>query len=190
MAKAPNRLPLFRAIWTFSALAIILTGVTFAALQSQTASLTGNTIESATADLRIGTSTSSFANTRVGFDFNGVVPGGAAVPSNGNTFYLKNYGSGTLAIKVGIATAPSNINNVDLSKVSMIFTRVDTGYSTTLSIKSMVDGYASGGVSLGDTIAGGAIATYTVKVSMASDAFNAASANISGVDLSFTGTGI
>jgi hypothetical protein len=182
--------PILRFLLVVGVAGSTLTGMTFAALQSQSASLTGNTIESATADLRIGTTNSSFSNTRVGFDFAGVVPGGAGVPASGNTFYLKNFGTTTLAIKVYISTAPSNLNNIDLNKVFMNFTRVDTGYTQSLSVKSMVDGYAGGGVSLGDTITGGTIAQYSVKVSMSADAFNGASANISGIDLQFIGTGV
>ena len=181
--------PLIRAVGVLGAVGVITTSATFAALQSQSATLTGNTIESATADLRIGTSTASFAASRTGFDFNGVIPGGAAMPASGNSFYLKNYGSANLAIKAAVTTAPSNLNNANLSKVYFDFTRVDTGATINLSLKSLVDGYATGGVRLNDTISGGAIAQYSVKVSMDADAFSGASAAISGIDLSFSGTG-
>ncbi len=182
--------PLARALIILSLVAIITTGASFAALQSQTASLTGNIIESTTADLRIGTSQSSFAASRAGFDFKDVVPGGSAVPADGNTFYLKNYGSANLALKVGIGTAPSNLNNVNLGKVFLVFSRVDTnGAEQTLSLKSLIDGYSSGGVSLNDVIAGGVIAQYKIRVSMDSDAFSGSGATISGIDLVFSGAG-
>ncbi len=189
--KTKQRLaPLFRTIAVLSLLIIILTGVTFAALQSQQAALTGNTIESATADLRIGTTTSSFTASKVGFDFNGIVPGGSAGPANGYDIYLKNFGSSNLSIKAAISTAPSNLNNIDLNKVFLEITRVDTGYVKSMSLKSLIDGFSSGAIAVNDIIAGGATTQYKLRVSMSSDAFSGSSATISGVDLVFTGVGV
>jgi len=190
--KMRNRSPQLKSLWIISLVAVLVTGVTFATLQSPAASLTGNTIESATADLRIGTSTSTFSTTRVGFDFPAIVPGGAAGPANGNTFYLKNYGTANLAIKAAVGpAAPSNINNMNLAKVYFHITRVDTpGTEQIVSLKSLVDNYTTGYVSLNDTINGGVIAQYTIKVSMDSDAYSGAGGSLSGIDLVFNGTGV
>ena len=59
----------------------------------------------------------------------GVVPGGVAMPTAGKTFYLQNFGTANLAIKVGISSTPSNTSNIDLTKVHLIFSRTDTGGS-------------------------------------------------------------
>ena len=181
-----------RSLAIMGAVGVITTGATFAALQSPNASLTGNIINSATADLRISTNGTTFTVPSVaGFTFDTVVPGGAAVPASGNTFYLKNYGSANLAIKVGISAAPSNVNNVDLSKVHLIFTRVDTsGSAVSLSLKSLTDSYAGGGTALGDTISAGSTATYSLKVSMDADALSGSAASITGINIAFIGTGV
>jgi len=190
--KMRNRSPQLKSLWIISLVAVLVTGVTLAALQSPAASLTGNTIESATADLRIGTSTSSFSTTRVGFDFPAIVPGGAPGPANGNTFYLKNYGTANLSIKAAIGpAAPSNINNMNLAKVYFHITRVDTpGTEQIVSLKSLVDSYATGYVGLNDIVNGGVMAQYTLKVSMDSDAYSGVGGSLSGIDLVFSGTGV
>lgn len=180
--------PLARAITVVSAVAVLATGVTFAALQSQSATLTGNSISTATADLRIGTSASTFSNTRTGFSFGNVIPGAPASPSDGNSFYLKNYGASPMALKVAINTVPTNTADVNLSKVYVVFSRVDTSATQKLSVASLVAANTSGGTALTDTLAGGAVAQYKTQVSIDEDAFSGQSATIGGIDLVFNGT--
>lgn len=180
--------PLFRAISVIASVAILVTGVTYAALQSQQATLTGNSISTGTADLRIGTSATSFAQSRTGFSFGNVVPGAAATPADGNSFYLKNYGTPALALKVGVSSVPVNTNNVDLSKTYVMLTRVDTGTSQKFSLAALVAGGTSAPLSMTDNLNGGATAQYKTQVSMDTDAFTGQSADITGIDLVFTGT--
>ncbi len=180
--------PIARAIIVVSAVAVLATGVTYAALQSQTATLTGNSISTATADLRIGTSASTFNNTRTGFNFANIVPGAVPSPTEGNSFYLKNYGTAPMALKVSIGTVPTNVSNVDLTKVYVVFTRVDTSASQKLSVASLVAGHTSGGSAVTDVLAGGAIAQFKTQVVMDDDAFTGQSATVDGIDLVFTGT--
>jgi len=182
--------PILRALGVVGAVVAITTGVTFASLQSQQAVLTGNSIQSASADLRIGTSTSSFANSRTGFTFKDLVPGGPAMPTDGNTFYLKNYGTATLTLKMSVPSAPTNTSGVDLTKVSILITRIDTGVTQTFSLQSLVDGYATGGSALTDSLSGGATAQYTLRASMAADAFSGASASLSTIDFVFSGSAV
>jgi hypothetical protein len=182
--------PIIRFLLVVGIAGSLLSGVTFAALQSSPATLTGNSIESATADLRISTNNSSFSGSSLGFNFSGVVPGGSGVPAGGNTFYLKNFGSTSLAIKVSIPGAPTSQGGVDLNKVFISLTRVDTNFTTTLSLQSLIDGYVTGGVSTGFNINSGVTLTFNLKATMSADAINGSSANISGIDLQFTGTGI
>ena len=126
-----------------------------------------------------------------GFAFDGVTPGGAAVSSGGDSFYLKNYGSANLAIKVAVSSNPSNVSNIDLTKVHLIFTRVDTsGSAVSLTLKSLIDSYAGGGMALGDTIIASTTASYSLRVSMDSDAISGSGgSSIAGINISFTGTG-
>ena len=175
--------PLLRAVGVLSTIGVMVTGVTFAALQSQQATLTGNTISSASADLRIGTSASTFAATRTGFNFQDIVPGGPAVPTDGNTFYLKNYGSAPLNLKLATGAAPTNTSNADLSKVMFQVTRVDNNTTQTVSLQALAEGYA-----LTDPIGANAVVQYKLRASMASDAFSGSGASISGIDLVFSGT--
>lgn len=182
--------PLLRFVLVVGVSLSLLTGVSFAALQSPAAVLSGNTIASATADLRIGTSASSFSASRTGFDFTGVIPGGAGVPVSGNTIYLKNFGSANLSIKLSIPGTPTSTGTVDLNKVFINLTRVDTNFTTTLSLQQLIDGYTTGGVATGFNINSGATLTFSIKVTMASDAISGSSANITGVDLQFNGDAI
>lgn len=180
--------PLARAVMVVSAVAVLATGVTYAALQSQQASLTGNSISTATADLRIGTTASTFDTTRTGFKFTSIIPGAVPSPADGNSFYLKNYGTSTMALKFSISTTPTNTSNVDLSKVYLVFSRIDTTATQKVSVAALVAANATGGVALTDNISGGTIAQYKTQVTMDDDAFTGQSATIGGIDLVFTGT--
>jgi hypothetical protein len=188
--------PLLRAILVIGSVGLITTAASFAALQSSPAVLASNTIETTSADLRINKDGSSLTTSVTGFDFNGVTPGSSAYPTSGNTFYLKNMGTANLAVKASISTTPTvttfqpNGNSVDLTKVFFEITRVDTGAKTTISLKALMDGNTTGGVSLNDTINSLASVQYSLRVSIAADAFTAQSASISGINLVFTGTAI
>ena len=189
--------PLLRAAGVLSAVGVLVTGVTFATLQSQQATLAGNSIQSASADLRVGTSASSFAASRSGFSFQDIVPGGPAVPTDGFTFYLKNYGSASLKLTTAVGSVPTNtvyVNgsasttaSVDMSKVTIELTRVDTSAVQTVSLQSLVGGFPSSGLQLTDPIAPGTVVQYKLRASMAADAFSGSSASLGGIDLVFSG---
>jgi hypothetical protein len=180
--------PLARSFIILASVGALTTAITFSALQSQQAVLASNTINSATAFLLVSTDNLTFNNTKTGFTFSGVVPGGTAVPASGFATYLKNSGSANLAIKAAISSTPSNLNNVDLTKVFLHITKADNSFSQSFSLKSLIDSYATGGTAIGDTVNAGTTSQYLLSVSMSSDAFNSTSgATISGVDLVFTG---
>ena len=178
-----------RAVGVISAVVVLMTGVTYAALQSPQATLTNSTISSATADLRIGTSATSFSSTRIGFNFVDLIPGGIAAPVDGNIFYLKNYGNANLGLHISIGSIPVNLSNVDLTKVSFVMTRLDTSTVQTFTVKALVDSYINGGLSLTDSLSGSAVAQYKLQAIMSADAFTGQTAQISDLDLVFTGTG-
>lgn len=185
-----NLQPLFRAVTVIASVTVLVTGVTFAALQSQQAVLTGNSINSATADLRISSTGTTYANTKTGFAFAEVVPGGPASAPATNGFYLKNYGTPAMALKVAVSSVPVNPDGVNLEKVYLILNRVDTNASQKLSLASLVSGYGSGGQALTDNLAGGQAAQYKVQVSMDIDAFSGQKADIGGIDIVFSGTAV
>jgi len=178
-----------RAVGVISAVVVLMTGVTYAALQSPQATLTNSTISSATADLRIGTSATSFSSTRVGFNFVDLIPGGIAAPVDGNVFYLKNYGNANLGLHISIGSIPVNLSNVDLTKVSFVMTRLDTSTVQVFTVKTLVDSYINGGLSLTDSLSGSTVAEYKLQAIMSADAFTGQTAQISDLDLVFTGTG-
>ena len=185
-----QKAPLLRAIAVVGATGALVTSVTYATLQSPTATLTGNSINSASANLLIGTASATstaFSSTHSGFTFNNVVPGGPAAPANGNTFYLRNTGSATLAAKLSVGSTPTNTSSVDLSKVTVNITRTDTNTAQSASLQTLIDT----GLALTDTLAPSPSSTayqYTLSISMAADAFTGNSASIGGIDFVFGGT--
>lgn len=189
MSGFKNFKPLLRAIVVLGAVGTITTAATFAALQSQQAVLASNTINSATASLAVSTDNTTFSNSKPGFTFSGVVPGGPNVPTGGYSTWLRNSGTANLAIKAAISSVPGNPSNVDLSKVFLHITRSDNSFDQSFSLKSLIDGYAGGGVAIGDSVTVSNTVQYLLRVSMASDAFSGSNGvTISGVDLVFTGT--
>jgi len=191
MRRRRSKLSIIRSLLVILAVGVATTGISFAALQGTPVSLTGNTINTGTVDLRISKDGITFTTpSMAGFSFDGVVPGGAAVPAAGNTVYLKNNGNVNIALKAGISTTPLNNSGVDLTKTHLIFTRTDDGgVPVTISVKALIDSYAGGGTNLNDAIAAGTTATYSLKASMDADAYSGASASISNITLVFSGSG-
>ena len=190
MNRRSNIKPLLRAVTVMAAVMVLVSGVTFAALQSQQVVLSGNTITSATADLKISTDGVTYSSAHAGFDFTSVVPGGPDVPAAGYSFYLKNTGSTATVIKMAVSTAPTNLSSVDLTKVSIVVTRVPGGSSQSLTLASLVNGHIDGGVALTDTLAAGVANQHKVQVSMSTDAFTGAGASLGNIDFVFTGTSV
>ena len=179
-----------RAAGIVPAIVVIISGVTFAALQSQDNTLTGNTIATATANLQISTDGVTFTNTQPGFNFNNIVPGGAAMPVAGYPIYLKNAGGTPLTIKMLETKAPTVTGNANLDKVSILVTTVGSGNSAqSFTLNSLLS--AVGGETIGTTnLDPGQTQQYKLQASMTADAVNASSASITGVDLLFSGTAV
>lgn len=178
-----NHGALLRAVLVVGVAGAVVTGVTFAALQSQQASLTGNSIQSATADLRIGTTASTFDSSRSGFTFKDVIPGGQAMPADGYSFYLKNYGTAPLSLKAVIGSTPTNASNIDLSKVRLQITRVDNETVQTASLQE----FMATGLAITDPINPSSVVQYKLRAAMDEDAFTGTGAALSGIDLVFSG---
>ena len=174
---------LLRAIGVVSAVGVLVTSVTFSMLQSQQAVLSGNTIQSATADLRIGTSASTFSASRTGFSFENVVPGGPAMPTDGFTFYVKNAGSAGLALKLAAGGSLTNTASVDLAKVKLQLTRVDTGAEQVVDVQTL----SGAGLAMTDPVAPGAVVQYKLRALMDANAFSGTAATLGGIDLVYSG---
>ena len=189
MRKLNNFQVLARAGSVLAAIAVIVGGVTFAVLQSQQVKLTGNTIQTATANLQISPDGTAYTNTQSGFIFSNLVPGGQAVPANGYDFYLKNAGGTPLALKFSVSSTPSNPDGVDLAKVNIIVTPANGGSPQSFPLQTLITANATGGIGLSApaTLAPNASLKYSIQVSMASDATNAASASLGNIDFAFSG---
>ena len=190
MQRQSNFKALGRAVAVMGAVMMIVSGVTFAALQSQHAILGGNTIASATADLKLSTDNISYSSSQTGFDFTGVVPGGPAVPAAGYSFYLKNLGSINTQVKVGVSTVPTNVSSIDLTKVSVVITRVPGGVAQTMTLASLISSYADGGTALTDSLNASSFSQYKIQVSMAADAFSGGGAALGNITFVFMGTAL
>lgn len=190
MRRQSNFKPLMRAVAVMGVVVAIVSGVTFAALQSQQAVLSGSTISTATADLKISLNGTTFATSSVGFSFSDIIPGGSAVPTTGNNFYLKNLGTTSVLTKVAVSSVPTNPNNVDLSKVSIIITRTPGGSPQTFTLAQLISNYASGGVQVSTALAINEVGQYKVQASMTADAFSGPSASLGNIDLVFIGSSI
>jgi hypothetical protein len=168
---------------------VVVSGVTFAALQSQRDTLTGNTIQTATANLQLSTDGINYSDSHTGFDFNNLVPGGAAVPTTGYAFYLKNGGGTVLSLRLAVVGTPSNPDEVDLSKVNVLLTTVGTGTPVqSMTLQSLL---SPDGVALtSPALASGLTQQYKLQVAMAGDAITGSSASIGNVDFAFTGTAV
>lgn len=187
MHTQSNFKPVLRAVTVMGIVMLLVSGVTFAALQSQQAVLSGNTIESATADLKISIDGITYTSSHTGFDFPGVVPGGPAVPAAGNAIWLKNSGTTTSLVKLAVGTTPTNLSNVDLTKVSVIITHVPGGASQSFTLASLISAYSTGGSALTDTLPSATAYQYKLQISMAADAFTGSGASLGNIDFVFIG---
>lgn len=190
MKKAKKRGGLMRAIILATLMVGLAGGGAYAVLQTQNNTLTGNTISTATANLQISADGTNFGNTHLGFDFNNIVPGGAAVPVTGYPFYLKNAGGTPLAIKFMVTGTPANPNNVDLSKVNVLLTTVASGIPVqTFNLQSLMSSASTGGISISpNNLDISFVQQYKLQVSMTADAFSGGSASIGNIDFAFAGS--
>lgn len=189
MTKAKRFRNLKRSLLIATLLSGLAGSGAYAILQSQRNTLTGNLITTAQAGLLLSNDGTTFTNSQAGFEFGNIVPGGAAVPTTGYSFYLKNTGAVPLGIKLAVSSTPSNPSNVDLSKVNILLTTVGSGGTPqSFSLQSLVDSFATGGTSISPApITANGLQQYKFQASMAADAFTGSSANLGNIDFAFTG---
>ena len=183
-------LPLARAIGVLTAVGIVTTLVTFAAIQSSGSALTGNTIQTATASLLVSKDGSFFTPSMVGFNFTGIVPGSTAQPvANNYMVYVKNTGTAAMNLSLTVPVVPTVTGTVDLSKVSVLLTPPSTPGFPAVTQSIALSDLIGGNVALTNgSLAVGGVASFHVQVTMAADAVTGNGANITGLDLSFSGT--
>lgn len=190
-----RKFTLARSVLTIAAVGMVTTGVTFAALQSQNAVLAGSSISSASASLQIGATPTSLAASMPGFSFSNVEPGGAAMPANGNSFYLKNDGTTALELKLttNAFTFPSG---VDISKVWLVLTAPDTT-TQRLALSTLYDSNTSSGsgtpVDLHWSLPPGTTTLYKAQISMDATAITSSTVNsiaLNNIDFIFSGSSL
>ena len=181
--------PLVRVAVIVSVLLTLVSGVTYAALQSQS-KLTDSSIQTATANLLVGRDTSTLSNTSAGYAFNNLIPGGTLTPSGGYPVFLKNAGGTPLSLKFAVSSIPTNLNGVDLSKVTVHLNSTASGQSQAFQLQALVDSYATGGstITLVPVLFSDQTHPFTMQVSMAKDAFDGQTAAIGAIDFVITGT--
>lgn len=193
MKRSRHIQPLVRAVLVITAVGVSVTGITFAALQSQSAALAGNSIETASANLQISKDGTTYGSSTTGYDFANVVPGGPAVPAEGNMFYLKNGGTTDLALKLSVNGAQISADTaLALTSVYIVLTAPD-GSTQTLVLPSLFTSANPSGTDLGVTLNAGTTGQFKVQVQMDSDALAGAttsSAAIKNIALTFGGTAV
>jgi len=189
MTKSKRLKNIKRSILIATLLMGLTGGAAFAVLQSQQDTLTGNVISTATANLSLSLDGTSYTSSTAGFEFANIVPGGAAVPTTGYPFYLKNNGATPLALKFYVSGTPSNPGNVDLSKVNIILTTVGSGASAqSFSLQSLIDSRDTGGLAILPTTLNATYSQqYKLQVSIASDANIQSGASLGNIDFAFRG---
>lgn len=182
-------LPYFRAAGIVAAVMVVVSGITYAALQSGQVKLTGNSVQTATANLLVSNDGVNFAASQTGFAFSSIVPGGQASPNDGYQVFLKNAGGTPLALKLAVSSTPTNLDNVDMTKVHIILSPVNGGSPQNFTLQQLIAGNASGGIAILSPaqLLPGQITSYKLQVSMESDAMTGPSAAINNVDFSFSG---
>jgi hypothetical protein len=181
-----------RAVFVVSGITMAVSGVTFAALQSQQDTIKGNTIQTASANLQLSSDGTNFTNSLTGYAFNNIIPGGTVSPVPGYPVSLKNAGSTPLAIKLSIAKAVTNPDNVDLGKVHVILNPFSGGVGQNLTMQDLITSSNNGGIALttNSRLLPGQTSGYTLQVMMEADAFSGPSASLSDIDFSFGATAV
>lgn len=123
--------PVVRAVGVFSAVAVVVGGVTFAALQSQ-ATLTQSSLSTAGAELQVyNFDISNWSNTAPGFTITNLVPGEGV----DKQFYLRNNGGVDLNVTASVPTLPEPVGFTDYAAVKVDITGEGCGdtVNTTLA---------------------------------------------------------
>ncbi len=189
--------PLVRAVGVFSAVAVVVGGVTFAAFNSQ-ATLTSNTISTASANLQVfDTVSGTFGSTGQGFTVTKLVPGtGVTSP-----FYLKNAGDLALDVTAHVPTAPAapegGYGFSGFENVKVTITADKTG-CTEAPVATTMAALLAGEVALpcnslavgaqGDSATAGTEGNYKIKFDIDPAAITGNHAGVGPFDLVFTGT--
>jgi hypothetical protein len=108
------------------------------------------------------------------------------MPADGYSFYLKNYGTAALSLKVLAGGSLTNTSSVDVTKVKIQLSRIDGGVeqpAQTVDLQTLT----STGLAINDPINPSTVTQYKLRVAMDADAFSGASASIGGLDLVFSG---
>lgn len=187
MKRFKNFKAMTRAAGVVAAVVVVVSGVTFAALQSQLGVLKGNTIQTAIASLQVSPDGITYSSSMEGYTFGNLIPGGQPSPSNGYPVYIKNVGTTPLALKLSVSGTISNPNNVDLTKVHVILSSTNGGAPQNVTLQDLITANASGGLAVNQAshVLPSQVASYTVQVSLETDAVTGSSASLGNIDFNF-----
>ncbi len=194
MYKFKTMQPLMQAMSIIAVIMIVISGVTFAALQSQQATVKGNSIVTAMADLKLSKNNQNYTNSLDGYSFTGLIPGGAATPTDGYPIYLLNGGSTALALKLSVDSSLSNPDMVNLAKVHIILSPFGGGALQNITLQDLMTANTTGGIALTGGAAAHLLAGtntgFTMQIMMEGDAVSGAIANIGNITFNFNATAV
>lgn len=195
MNKGRQWAALLRPIGVLSAVIVLASGVTFAALQSQSATLQGSRITSATANLLIGDGQGGYGATAQGFNFDNIEPGGAPMPTPGNSLSLKNSGTSNLALKLTMnPNTFANPQNANTDRIFITLTPLSgSGPMQQFSLATLMAAYTSNTpLPLNLNIAAGQVSQYSLQVQMTADSVTSTTSGVTltGINLIFSGSSV
>lgn len=188
--------PVTRAIGVFSAVAVVVGGVTFAALQSS-ATLTDSSISTANAELQVyNFDTAQYASTAPGFTITDLIPGSGVEKS----FYLRNNGETALNVSARVPALPgapadgfgfSGYENVTVKITGeKCDTAVDTNLQALFDAAVALPCNALLAGEAGNSTVDGTAGNYDVKFDINPAVITGASAGVGNFNIVFTGTAV
>lgn len=185
---------LLRALVVTGTVLAVMGGITFAVLVSNKAVISSSRITSATAAMQVSLNGIDFGPSMPGFAFHDIEPGGSPGPAEGQDVYVKN--SGSLSLMAGLSVDPTTLvypNDVDFNQVFVVVSPASGGQTLQLSLADLMEKHNTVDAQpLNHKLVPGQITHYKVRIFIAANALasTASRAEISGLDLVFTGSSV
>lgn len=167
-----------------AAIVAVVGGFAYAILRSQTTHIEGNSITTASANIELSTDGMGYGSTVPGFNFANIVPGGAPVPADGHSVYVKNIGSTPLSLTLSSAPSLVNQDNVDLSKVYVLVTATQ-GSTEQFTLHDLVNTQNGVALSMPGGLQAGQV--HMIKLQVAVDASVGQGLSLHNIRLSLSG---
>ena len=186
-------LPVLRAVVIVSIVVTLAVGATVAMDESDTAFMDNNSFSTASVGLDVSTDGTNFSGNTSGFNIEDIIPGGDGEPSGGQTFWLRNDGTVSFGLKVGVDPAVVNAvvpsGSIDLSQVILEFERAGAASTVEHPLQDLIDSFATGGLTLNESLPeDGTPIEFSVKVKVGYDALDGAGGTLSNLNIVFFGS--